>query len=352
MKNDKELTELFDTLDVREFDELAGDIEIDSSALSADHSGKGQITMKKTIKKKTAAAVIALAASLSIVGAVGAYNAGVFGGADHDKAAKTVLGDDYQSSEGYIGQTQSDMEGHLKITNERVLSDGMNGLLIFTVEPLDDAGAVELESTVDVGLDNLSLMKNDGKYQPFTEFGDHRGTFDSDGCKIVYWSFGYEPTDEKLRATVDIDLTITGKHIVNGDGKNVSQLQFDVEPNVGIVDLTSKKGNKIHLSDIALTVESLENMKDREEVSTPGIVWKDMPIDENYYGEHKMIKLTYTDGSVKYISAGDILEGRSQYKAKEYGGEIVDQYYFKELPDTKGLVSAEINGEVFTVGQK
>ncbi|MBR1752355.1 MAG: hypothetical protein IJ740_16055 [Ruminococcus sp.] len=349
MKNEKELALLFDTLDTCEFDELVGDIDL-KLAPSDISFGKGQTEMKKSIKKKTIASCIALAAALGIVGAVGAYS-GAFGTADHDSAVKSVLGDDYQSSDGYVGEQKDGDEGHLKITNERVLCDGANGLVVFTVEPIDDAGAGELEYTEFIELDHFGLKKNDGKYVPMTDNGNYRGVFDSNGCKVVYWSFGYEPTDESLTAEADIDLTITDKHIVNGDGKEVSRLEFDVEKNVDTIDLASDKGNKVHLNEFSLTVESLENMKELES-DTPGLMWKDMPIDKDRYGSGRMIKLIYDDGDDKYITTDDLLDTRGQLKSDVYGGVIVDMYEFKNTIDTDDLTAIEINGERFEAQQK
>lgn len=335
---ERELIQLFDDMNEAELDGLISDITIEADKqpeLKGLFNGKGRKAMKKNIKKKTAATIAALVAALGITATAGA--AVIFGGADHDKAVHSALGDDIESKDYYIGEQKQADSGHLKLTKETVLFDGENGVLILTIEPTDEIGERIVNSSQFIELIDFQIFDSEGK---FRGYGDGTNGYKlSDGCLVEFYAFNTtEYTEnEKLTAKGKLNAVLTAEDLMNGEGSDLSNINFEFEKNAEPVTLKNENGVIMHLSDYLIYIEDDDTLREPYNIKSDiNITYKD--------GTTDIIKQsTYVNDT---LVLNDFLSSVGKYETKKYG--IATVQYILKLIDSKNVKSVSFDGQTFT----
>ncbi len=335
---EKELERLFDTLDEREIDELIDDITIEPDKqpdLDGLFDGKGHIKMKKNISRKSIAIIAATVAALGITVTAGAVT--YFGGANHDDAVHSALGEDIESKDYYIGEQKQADNGHLKLTKETVLFDGESGVLILTIEPTDEIGEGIVNSSQFIDLMDFQIFDSEGK---FRGYGDGTNGYKlSDGCLVEFYAFSTtEYTEnEKLTAKGKLNAVITAEEEMNGMGQTISNINFEFEKNCEPVTLKNENGDIMHLNDYLIYIEDDDTLREPYNISTD-------------------INITYKDGTTDIIKQSayvndtlvlnDFPNSVGKYETKKYG--IATVQYILKLIDSKNVKSVSFDGQTFT----
>ena len=205
---ENKLTRLFDDMDAAELDGLIGDITLESDRqpdLTGLFDGKGHGKMKKTASSKKIAVTAALVAALGITataGAVAAYKNNI---TKHDETVQAVLGDDIRSKDYYVGENIKTDNWHLKLTNEVVLFDGEKGLLILTIEPLDQEGERIISMSRKIDVDNSTIEAKDGRMIGTCK--EEIGRKRKNGCLVEYIAFTSfaDIGDDTVTAQAELD---------------------------------------------------------------------------------------------------------------------------------------------------
>jgi len=342
---EKELERLFDTLDERELDELVDDITIEPDKqpdLTGLFDGKGHGKMKKTASSKKIAVTAALVAALGITATAGAVAAYKNNSTKHDETVQAVLGDDIGSKDYYVGENIKTDNGHLKLTNEVVLFDGENGLLILTIEPLDQEGERIISMSRKIDVDNSTIKTKDGTM--IGNCNEEIGRKRINGCLVEYIAFSTfaDIGDDTVTAQAELDSDVLFENMMSGT-ENMSAIEFDIKKNTEPVTLKNEKGELIHLSDYAVYIENTQKDPETAYLLDCDDITTDMTI-------------TYTDGRTETVSySQDIKESELSnsavaYCTHKYGYATVK--YLRKLTDTKNIASVSFNGKTYTAEQR
>ena len=360
---ERELCAVLDELSESELDELIGDIELEANEqpdLTGLFDGKGHKAMKRNIKKKTAATIAALVAALGITATAGAaVLTNGFKGADHDKAVANVLGEGNVS-----GEAKTDSTGHLKIRSEKMLCDGRYAVFAVSLEPVDEIGEQYINENKGVSLDMGWQYNSDGYKLGFSGGGSTSKVID--GCIFVFSSleltppYGYPDDwkigDETITGTAKINLAMTDTHIINGEGDDISELNYEIKKNTDFITLKGDKGHNMELSQLSMRIDGMvyrtENHPlnaDTNEYIEDEYEYDDSGINVGY-NDSEVMTVEYSDGSSETFVGNDTLNFISYVDVSDPDEMGFDIAFKKEI-DTQKAAAVTINGERFTVEQ-
>lgn len=353
---EKELFQSLDSICANELEGLQETVELTAQHMTLDDSTKARISSKalgkagitmsdnkhenriNLSKKKRISVIAAFAAAAAITVTAGAVTISNYKQANHEEAVHSAVNEDLESKDYYIGKAKQADNGHLKLTNESVLFDGENGVIILTIEPTDEIGEDIVNSSQYIEFP-FQIFDKDGYFKGYTD--GTSGCKLTNGCLVEYYAFTTtELTDEKLTAKGKLNAVITSEDEINGEGQDISDISFEFEKNCEPVTLKSEKGVVMHLSDYLLYIEHNDTEKE------PYIISSD-------------ITVTYKDGTTDIIKnceykndslvLNDFAADTGRCNTKKYGDATIQ--YFLKLIESKNVESVSFDGQTFTVEQ-
>lgn len=248
MNSENSLRELLASLDETELDGLIGGIDLprnrrEGRRIAERITRKEKITVKRNIKKKTAALIIAAAAALSCTAAAGAYVYDYFA---HQKKNVTELTGDSQTAEmleskGLLDTEQKKYDHFIVSKDTKVLFDGCSAKFAISLIPVDGQGR-DMTSDVSFSFD-YEIEPIDGKY---------KDVFTGMSC-------GYNYDDEfrgNIFKTSLVNYTekIPVKLVIRDPVTNrvMAKVDYTFEKNLDTVDFADEQGRRIILSEMGV----------------------------------------------------------------------------------------------------
>lgn len=336
MNIENELTKAFDEIDPVLFDSLAGDIELPSDISSAERItkriyGEEKITMNRSVKKKSTALIVALAAAMTFGITAGAY---VF---NHKMSVGSFFG----------GETASELENrrliggqvvhgtHFDIAIDTVMSNGRNFCIVATAAPKDEYGRSFAADCSAAG--RIDLVP--------TEQGDEMikaiGACTGEENGMIVMTFESELCEYSENVTLPLRLMITDC----ADRKNSetdAEFEVKIEKNFDNLHFVSGEGEQLELWDFGLRVTDVQFDEDTANDITLGSCL-----------EH--IELEFSDGSrtvldnSSYPPDTDTLD-ISNISASAGDDCIIEgSVSFGHLIDSGNVTAVTICGKRFTV---
>lgn len=335
MNIENELTKAFDEIDPVLFDALAGDIELPSDVSSAERItkriyGEEKITMNRSVKKKSTALIVALAAAMTFGITAGAY---VF---NHKMSIGSFFGGETASqleNRGLIGG-QVVHGTHFDIAIDTVMSNGRNFCIVATAAPKDEYGRSFAADSSAAGRIDLAP----------TEQGDEMikavGACTGEENGMIVMTFESELCEYSENATLPLRLMINSPGEKNGETD--AEFEVKIEKNFDNLHFVSGEGEKLELWDFGLRVT---DVRFEDGVSNDGTISSCM--------QH--IELEFADGSCtvldnsSYSPDTDTLDISNISVSAGDGCIIEGSVSFGHLIDSGNVTAVTVCGKKFTV---
>ncbi|MBR1765287.1 MAG: hypothetical protein IJ746_07835 [Ruminococcus sp.] len=248
MKDIQRLEAALSQLDVNELEGLISDIELprDKGAgrrIAERLMRKEKITMSRSIRKKTAAIIVALAAAMGCTAAAGAY---LYNSYAHQKENVSALYGDSAAAEelgsrGLLDGEQQQFD-HLVISKDtKVIFDGYFARFSISVMPVDAQGHEMTDDTESNLLIDVEAFDEDGNNML------------AGGGQDYNYGDGYLGLSrECLLSEYCESLPVKVKIIDQKSNNAVAELDYTFEKNVDSVTFTDERGRRIYLSEISM----------------------------------------------------------------------------------------------------
>lgn len=341
MNYENELETVLSELDVSELDGLINDIELPHNRMAGKiiaekTARKERITMSKSIKKRTAAGIVAAVAALGCTIAAGAY---VYDHFAHQKQNISELTGDSQyaeelESKGLLDDEKVKVDHFIVSKDTKAVFDGSFIKLALTITPVDKTGQVialdKSEQRFIIEVDRNTVPK-DKNGNPITKGEGYSPNINNDYHGIMV----YIPLScycESFPLTLNIKLI--------GSQKTIATLKYDLTPNVEHKQYISADGKRINLSEMSMA--SMDNV----EFYARHIDDLD-PNREEKYRDEILFSFVMKDGTQKDFKKNDV--GASGGGSHETLDKDIYRSYtaFRQLIDINEVSAIIIDGERF-----
>lgn len=234
-------------LDVNELEGLISDIELprDKGAgrrIAERLMRKEKITMSRSIKKKTAAIIVAVAAAMGCTAAAGAY---LYNSYAHQKENVSALYGDSAAAEelgsrGLLDGEQQQFDHFVISKDTKVIFDGYYAKFIISVVPVDAQGQEITDDFEDLLID-------------VEAFDDDGNNMLAGGGQVYNYGDGYlglsrECFLRKYCESLPVKVKVTDQKTNTA----VAELDYTFEKNVDSVTFADERGRRIYLSEISM----------------------------------------------------------------------------------------------------
>ena len=346
MNIEKELSIAFEELDPVTLDKLTEGIDLPADPFSAGQitkriCKKEKTTMKGTIKKKSTALIIALAAAMTLGITAGAATYAF----DHGRSIGSFLGQDTAKeleSRGLInGQV---IKGkHFDITIDTALFNGKNFCVIATAAPTDEYGEKLVSDSSNIG-PSSGLFINDKNWEYAGAFAESVGAEDG----MLLMSLESELYEYAESITLPLEAVVSEE--LGDDGEKIAEFDLTLEKNFDNIKFASEDGEQLELWDFGLKLGDVQFDPSKYEGGTESEYKTDDLLSH--------IELEYADGSTAILD--DSL--RSEEDDIDIGSEFINgdndenighineaHLTFGHLIDSKSVTAVTICGKRFTV---
>ena len=186
------------------------------------------------------------------------------------------------------------------------------------------------------------------------------------GCIFVFGSleltppYGYpddwEIGDETITGTAKINLAMTDAHIIDGDGDDISEINYEIKKNTDFITLKGDKGHNMELSQLSMRIDGMVCRTEEHPLNADTnkyiedeYVYDDSGINVGYNNNETMT-VEYSDGTKEIYVGNDTLNFISYVDVNDPDEMGFDIAFKKEI-DTQKAAAVTINGERFTVEQ-
>lgn len=334
MNIEKELTKAFNELDTVAFDVLVSDIELPCNISSSEKItkriySKERRTMNRSVKKKSTALIIALAAAMTLCITAGAY---VF---NHKMSIGSFFGEQTASeleNRGLIsGQVVNGK--HFDISIDTVLSNGRNFCIVATAAPKDDYGRSFASDSSAAGRVELAPSESADKLI--------KGISASTGVEngMIVMTFTSELCEYSENVTLPMQLLINSQ-ADRQKGLVDAEFELKIEKNFDAVHFISSEGEQLELWDFGLHITN---------VQLDGRAANDSTVFS--FMEH--IELEFSDGSRTVLDnsanpEASILDISSISVNGTYDHNIEGSATFGHLIDSDKVTAVTICGKRFS----
>lgn len=244
----KKLEAALAELDVSELDELIGDIELprDSKAgrrIAERLLRKEKITVSRSIRKKTAAVIVAAAAALGCTAVAGAY---LYNSHARQRENVSKLYGDSRTAEeldsrGLLDDESREFDHFIISKDTKVLCDGYYAEFAISVIPVDADGREVTEDTEMNATIEVEAFDSEGN----SVFSGGSGGFNyGEGYLGLSRECAYREYCESLPVKVKV--------IDMKTQEPIAELDYIFEKNVDSVDFKDESGRRIVLSEISM----------------------------------------------------------------------------------------------------
>ncbi len=293
-----------------------------------------------TIRKKSTALIIALAAAMTLGITAGAATYAF----NHEKSITSFLGVDTAKELESRGLCNGQViKGeHFDITIDTALFNGKNFCVIATAAPTDEYGEKLVSDSSNIG-PSSGLIINDKKWEFNSAAAESTGV--EDGMLVM--SLESEIDEYKDRMTLPLEVLISEDF--DDDSEKIAEFDLTLEKNFENIKFASEDGEQLELWDFGLKLEDAQFDTSKYEGSTESEYKNDDLLSH--------IELEYADGSNAVLD--------NSLRSDEEDSDIVTEFInaddeneghinnahlgFGHLIDSKNVTAVIICGKRFTV---
>lgn len=353
MNIEKELSIAFEELDPVTLDKLTEGIDLPADPFSAGQitkriCKKEKTTMKGTIKKKSTALIIALAAAMTMGLSAGAANYYI----DHKNTIDSLYGDgagEVFEKNGYInGQV---IEGnHFDISVDSVLSNGRDISIIISAAPTDEFAERLVADPVRLGCE-LDFDETGLATDILSYYGSASTAYELNGAAVME----YQTTMNEYLESVNIPMMVNISP-ENKEEELVAEFNVQINKNFDNVIFSSEDGEELELWDFGLSTGKVKLDPDKFEGTYDSYYENDPGMRAFDLFGH--IELEYADGSTLILDnrierdddePTDISSVHVESDNDNYGKIHEAHLTFGHLIDSKNVTAVTICGKRFTV---